>query len=188
TGEAIELDEATLPLLQRIDGKTPAHSLGVEASVLEKLAEQKIIRWELEVPALEPHAFDIILADVAGWRDTPARARWLEKLQPIAELPRKFAGTEDTAARIQIIDEADERLRRLGALPQTGTRFLYSAGNPIGEECFRECGFRIGADLANEVARDAEPWIDLWRDCYAFVASRVSAALRSVLEKAPTKN
>ena len=116
------------------------------------------------------------------------RARWLERLQPIAELPQKFAGTEDTSARIQIIDEADERLQRLGAFPTTGTRFLYSAANAIGEECFRECGFAIGEDLVNEVARDAEPWIDLWRDSYAFIASRVSAGLRGILEKAPTKN
>jgi Lantibiotic dehydratase, N terminus len=188
TGEAIDLDDALLSLLKRIDANTPAHSLGVEPSVLQQLADRKIIRWEMEVPAVEPHAFDVLLADMIGWRDTPVRGRWLERLQPIAELPRKFAATENTAARIQIITEADERLQRLGALPKTGTRFLYSAANPIGEECFRECGFTIGEKLIDEVAHDAEPWIDLWRDCYAFVASRVSAGLRGILEKAPTKN
>ena len=188
TGEAIELDEAALQTLQRMDSKTPAHSPGLDAAMLERLAEQKIIRWEIEVPALEPHAFDVLLADVEAWRDTPVRSRWLERLQPIAALPRKFAETADTAARIQIISEADERLQRLGALPKTGTRFLYSAANPIGEECFRECNFRIGEDLVGEVAREAAPWIDLWRDSYAFVASRVAAGLRGILEKAPTKN
>ena len=188
TGETAELDETTMQALQRIDSKTPAHSLGLDAATLERLAQQKIIRWEVEVPALEPHAFDVLLADVEAWRDTPVRSRWLECLQPIAALPRKFAGTEETAARIQIIEEADERLQRLGALPKTGTRFLYSAANPIGEECFRECGFTIGEDLVGEVARDAAPWIDLWRDSYAFVASRVAAGLRGILEKAPTKN
>ena len=188
TGAAIELDDAALALLKQIDGKTPAHSLGADTSALERLADQKIIRWELEVPALDPHAFDVLLAEIAAWRDAPVRARWLERLQPIAELPRKFAGTDDTSARVRIIDDADERLQRLGALPKTGTRFLYSAANPIGEECFRECGFTIGEDLVNQVARDAEPWIDLWRDSYAFIASRVSAALRGILEKAPTKN
>jgi hypothetical protein len=182
TGGAIELDDATLQALQRIDSKTPAHSLGLDTAMLERLAEQKIIRWEVEVPALEPHAFDVLLADVEAWRDTPVRSRWLESLQPIAALPRKFAEIEETAARIQIIEEADERLQRLGALPKTGTRFLYSAANPIGEECFR------GEDLVGEVAREAEPWIDLWRDSYAFVASRVAAGLRGILEKAPTKN
>jgi len=188
SGETIALDEATLQALQRIDSKTPAHSLGLDPTVLEQLAQQNIVRWEVEVPALEPHAFDVLFADVQAWRDTPVRARWLERLQPIADLPRRFAETDDTAARTQIIDEADDHLQRLGALPKTGTRFLYSAANPIGEECFRECGFTIGQDLVGEVVDDATAWIDLWRDCYAFVASRVSAGLRGLLEKAPTKN
>src|SRR5437588_257285 len=86
------------------------------------------------------------------------------------------------------MEDARQKLQSLGASPATADRFLYSASNPIGEECFRECGFTIGEDLVNEVARDAAPWIDLWRDCYAFVASRVSAGLRGGLEKAPTKN
>jgi hypothetical protein len=188
TGDTIELDDATLQALRRIDSKTPVHSLGLDVALLERLEQQKIIRWEVEVPALEPHAFDVLLADVEAWRDTPVRARWLERLQPIADLPRKFAETEETAVRIQIIEEADERLQRLGTLPKTGTRFLYSAANPIGEECFRECGFTVGEDLVGEVPREAAPWIDLWRDSYAFVASRVAAGLRGILEKAPTKN
>jgi hypothetical protein len=186
TGETVALDDGTLELLKRIDGRTPAHSFSPE--LLEPLALQKVIRWELEVPALEPHPFDVLLADVAAWRQTPVRARWLERLQPIAALPKKFAETEETAARIQIIDEADNRLAQLGAVPKTGTRFLYSAGNPIGEECFRESGFSIGENLVGEVTRDAAPWIDLWRDCYAFVASRVSMGLRGLLEKAPRQN
>jgi hypothetical protein len=188
TGNGIELDQATLEALQQIDSKTPAHALGLDAAMLEQLAQQKIIRWEIEVPALEPHAFDVLLTDVETWRDTPVRSRWLERLQPIAALPRKLAEAEETAARIQIIEEADERLQRLGALPKSGTRFLYSAANPIGEECFRECNFTIGEDLVGEVAHEAAPWIDLWRDSYAFVASRVAAGLRGILEKAPTKN
>lgn len=187
TGEAIELEAVTLEVLHRVDSKTAAHSLG-DPAVLEQLAAKKIIGWEMEVPALEPHAFEVLLADIKAWRDTPVRTRWLEQLQPIADLPRKFAIAEETAERIQIINEADDRLQRLGALPKTGTRFLYSAANPIGEECFRDCGFMIGEDLIKEVARDAAPWIDLWRDSYAFIASRVSAGLRGLLEKAPTKN
>jgi hypothetical protein len=188
SGETVDLDAVTFELLRQIDSKTAAHSLGVDESVLADLAEKKIIQWELEVPALEPHAFDVLLADIEKWRDTPVRARWLERLRPTGELPAKFAATQEMAARIRIIDEADDRLQQLGALPKTGSRFLYSAANPIGEECFRDCGFTIGEDLVNEVARDAEPWIDLWRDCYAFVASRVSAGLRGLLEKVPTKD
>jgi hypothetical protein len=188
SGDAVALDDDALALLRRIDSKTPAHSLGEDKALLASLAERKIIRWELEVPALEPHAFDVLVADIKAWRDTPVKSRWLETLEPIAELPRKFAATEETAARIQLIDEADDRLQDLGVLPNSGTRFLYSAGNAIGEECFRECGFTIGQDLVNEVTRDAAPWIDLWRDSYAFIASRVSAGLRGLMERAPTEN
>jgi hypothetical protein len=74
-----------------------------------------------------------------------------------------------------------------GARKQTD-RFLYSAANPIGEECFRNCNFTISDEVVREVADDAAPWIDLWRDSYAFVASRVAAGLRQILEmSAPDK-
>jgi hypothetical protein len=184
TGEAVELDAATRQALQRIDSKTAAHALGVDPSILEQLAQKKIIRWEVEVPALEPHAFDVLVSDVTHWRD-PVRESWLKTLQPIAALPGKFAEAPSTSARAEIMDEARRELQNLGAARTSSDRFLYSAANPIGEECFRECGFTIGEDLVDEVARDAAPWIDLWRDCYAFVASRVASGLRGLLEKAP---
>ena len=86
------------------------------------------------------------------------------------------------------MDEARRQLQSLGTARETAGRFLYSASNPIGEECFRECHFTIGEELINEVTTDAEPWIDLWRDNYAFVASRVAAGLRALFEKAPLQN
>jgi hypothetical protein len=42
--------------------------------------------------------------------------------------------------------------------------------------------------MADDFARDAAPWIDLWRDTYAFVASRVAAGLRQLFQTAPTQN
>ena len=97
-------------------------------------------------------------------------------------------GHARTKNRQEILDEARSRLESLGAAPKPGERFLYSAANPIGEECFRECNFRIDEDLINEVAVEAAPWIDLWRDSYAFIASRVATGLRRIFEKAPAKN
>ena len=123
-----------------------------------------MIRWEVEVPALDPHAFDVLVSDILRWRDNPVRARWLQLLQPIAALPSKFAQAKETTARAEIMDEARQQLQNLGAARETSDRFLYSAANPIGEECFRECHFSIGEDLINEVTVEAEPWIDLWRD------------------------
>jgi hypothetical protein len=187
TGEVVPLDKPSLDALQEVDGKTPAWLLRADAPILEELAQRQIISWQVEVPALEPHAFDVLVSDVRQWRDTPVRAWWLERLEPIAALPEKFADAS-TAARAAIMDEARLQLHNLGAERPSPDRFLYSAANPIGEECFRECGFSISENLIGEVARDAAPWLDLWSDCYAFVASRVSAGLRGLLEKAPMPN
>jgi hypothetical protein len=140
------------------------------------------VKTKIEVPALEPYAFEVLCDDVAQWSSAASRDRWLSILKPIAELPQKFAAAEAVSARIQIMDEANARLAELGA-SRGSTRFLYAATNPIGEECLRKCNFEIGQDLIDEVATAAAPWIDLWRDNYAFVAHRIAGALRGILEK-----
>ncbi len=184
TGETIPLAAQTQNLLARCDGLAPAYSLGVDFEILGALAAQNVIRWQMEVPALDPYAFATLVEDVARWRDGPVRNRWLERLQPIAALPGKFADATDVLERVALIDEATERLGQIGA-EKAATRFLYSATNPIGEECFRECGCKISERLLDEVTQEAAPWIDLWRDNYAFAASRVATGLRGLLEKAP---
>lgn len=188
TTETTPLDSKTMEILRRCDGAAPAFSFGEEIATLEQLAARNMIRWEVEVPALDPHAFDVLISDISHWRDSPVRSRWLDLLQPIAALPAKFAQASETTSRAEIMDEARRQLRNLGAARETSDRFLYSAANPIGEECFRECHFSIGEDLIGEITTEAEPWIDLWRDNYAFVASRVTAGLRALFEKAPLQN
>src|ERR1043166_2083626 len=143
---------------------------------------------KVEVPALQPHAFETLLDDVQKWKLIPEREKWLSLLQPIAALPKKFAAATKTEERQSIQDEGREKLRALGAVRERKDRFLYAAANPIGEECFRESGFTISATLISEIAVEAAPWIDFWRDTYAFVASRVAAGLRGVLEKISTKD
>ena len=188
TAETTSLDPKTVEILLRCDGATPAYAFGEETDALEQLAAHNMIRWEVEVPALDPHAFDVLISDILRWRDRPVRTRWLELLQPIAALPSEFVQAKETTSRAEIMDEARRQLENLGTAREPSDRFLYSAANPIGEECFRECHFSIGEDLINEVAVEAEPWIDLWRDTYAFVASRVAAGLRALFEKAPLQN
>ena len=143
---------------------------------------------KVEVPALEPHAFEVLRDDVDKWRPGPVREKWLSILQPLAELPEKFIATVETKDRQELLDEARSRLQAIGAERKAGDRFLYAANNPIGEECFRECNFKINGDMINQIAVEAEPWIDFWRDSYAFVASRVAAGLRQVMEKAGAKD
>jgi hypothetical protein len=188
TGETVALEPETVEILRRCDGTTPAYLFGNKVDALEGLAARNMIRWKVEVPALDPHAFDVLVSDVLRWRDSPIRASWLELLQPIVALPSKFAEAKETSSRAEIMDEARRQLQQLGTARETSDRFLYSAANPIGEECFRECHFSLGEDLINEVTTEAEPWIDLWRDNYAFAASRVAAGLRALFEKAPLQN
>jgi hypothetical protein len=140
------------------------------------------LQSKMEVPALEPYAFEVLCADVAKWPSVAARDRWLSILKPIAELPAKFAAAESISVRAQVMDEANARLAELGTSRES-TRFLYAATNPIGEECLRQCNFEIDQELLDEVATEAAPWIDLWRDNYAFVADRIAVALRGILER-----
>ncbi len=142
-------------------------------------------RWKSQLSNRVPLTFSSTI--FLRWRTGPARTRWLGELQPLADLATKFARIVEPLSRLSLIEETSERLEKFGA-HKAATRFLYSATNPIGEECFRECNFSIGENLINEVAIEAAPWIDLWRDNYAFVASRVAAGLRRLLEQAPQQN
>jgi hypothetical protein len=188
SGESVELDSSQYELIHRCDGVTPVHALGGPIETIRALVERKILRCEIEVPSLEPHAFTVLRDDIFRWRAGDVRDKWLSILQPIAELPARFADTDNLEDRRQILEEANSRLKALGATRKSGERFLYSAVNPIGEECLRESGFQINEELINEIAIEAAPWIDLWRDSYAFIASRVAAGLHGVLKKMPNQD
>jgi hypothetical protein len=174
-------------ILKRCDGRTFVRDLRGSAETIRGLVKKNILRCEIEVPALEPRAFEVLCDDVAKWPASPAREKWLSTLRPIAGLPRKFVAAKKTTDRQSILNEAQSRFQSLGIAHKPSDRFLYSATNPICEECFRESGFLISEDLINEVAIDAAPWIDLWRDSFAFIASRVAIGLRRILEMASPK-
>ena len=188
SGEIIPIDPVTKAIVDRCDGESPAYSLGVDLAVLEKLAAQNIVRWEAEVRALEPHAFDVLVSEITRWRDNPTRKKWLDLLQPLATLRTKFASTTDSSTRGEIMQQARRRLGEIGVVAQSSQRFLYNASNPIGEDCSLVSHFSISEKMIDEVAREAEPWIDLWRDAYAYIASRVAAGLRSLLQTTPAKD
>ncbi len=184
SNESVPITAAEHELLLKCDGLTPAYALQADSKILASLVQRGILLWQVEVPALDAHAFDVLVSDVRGWREGSARTRWLERLEPIAGLPQTFAGAKGTDLRAQVMDEARRRLGDLGSARTSTNRALYAAINPIGEECFRDCGFILNEQIVDEVARDAAPWFDLWRDSYAFIASRVAAGLRGLFEKA----
>ena len=196
SGVAIELTPQELPILARCNGATPMHaliqsrngdksaSINGELEVIRGLIDKKILIAPLEVPALEPFAFQILHDDIAAWREGAARQRWLPFADSLIKSTADFSGTTEATKRQQILSVARQQLSQIGAEPKPGQRSLYAAVNPIAEECFRDCRFEISEALLDEVVADAEPWIDFWRDNYAFVASRVAAGLRMVMEKA----
>jgi hypothetical protein len=142
----------------------------------------------LQVMALDPYAFQVVLKDVSKWPDSELRSHWLQRLQKIADLVEDFGRTSDPGARRSLMTSTREDLAAIAGAPRETDRFLYSAVNPIGEECFRNCNFSVTEDLVQEVTNDAAPWINLWRDSYALIASRVAAGLRPILEtSAPGK-
>ena len=186
TGETVPLGDA-VDLVRACDGRTPAHSLGARRELLDNLAANRVIVWQADVPALEPQAFEVLVSEIAKWRESPARARWLERAGQLIALPLQFGQTADVARRSELMNSARTLLDELGA-KQMAVRSLYAAANPIAEECFRRTDFTVSAALTGELTRDVEPWVDLWRDTYAFVAGRVAEGLRDLLQTAPVRN
>src|SRR5262249_2115372 len=126
----------------------------------------------------------ILRNDVAAWHLGTARNRWLPFADSLIKYAADFAETREPTQRQQILSAARQQLSQLGAERKPGQRSLYAAVNPIAQECFRGWQFEVREASLDEVAVDAEPWVDFWRDNYAFVASRVATGLRMVLEKA----
>jgi hypothetical protein len=186
TGERMLLTPEARAIVAQCDGRRAAHSLG-SMNLLEQLAEQRVLVWQAEVPGLEPNAAQVLLSQIDGWRDSPARSHWQERTRLLASLPEQFSRAVEVSARTELMDNAHTILDGLGAT-QTARRSLYSAANPIAEECFRRTDFRVSDAMTDELTRDIEPWLDLWRDTYAFVASRVAEGLRGLLEAAPVEN
>jgi hypothetical protein len=178
SGERIDLTPDQLTTIQSYDsGALTAPDAG--AGVADLIAK-RVIRRGLEVPALDAHPVTTLVQDVSKWRESEVRTRWLQRLEAFEDLRVQFGSTREPDERCQILDRVNVELERLGASRKSPQRFLYSASNPIGEECFRECRFQFDDSLADEVATEAAPWIDLWRDSYAFIASRVADGLRRV--------
>src|SRR5204862_244062 len=91
SGTAIEISPQELPILARCNGATPIHTLiespngdesaatpvDGELDLIRDLIDKKILIAALEVPALEPFAFQILHDDIAAWREGAARQRSL---------------------------------------------------------------------------------------------------------------
>ena len=182
TGARVPLDAAARELAARCDGRTPAHALPGAAG-LPALAEAGAILWAVECPRYVVDRVGELRALVGRWREGEPRRRWDGVLGALAEVPPEFEREADPERRRALVRRVRDILGGLGAAPaQPGPaqRTLYRASNPVAEECARECGFVLGAGAAAEVTRDAAPWLDLWRDVFAFAASRANAKLAAL--------
>ena len=73
TGERWQLSSDETEVVVRANGQTPADSLGANIETLEQLAARRILLWQMEVPALQPDAFETLGADIRKWQAGPAR-------------------------------------------------------------------------------------------------------------------
>lgn len=188
SGETAELTPTELEFLQYCDGRTPVHALAMPEDLLRGLVQRRILISAMEVPPLDPIAFETLRKEVEQWREGPARERWLPVLNNLAQSATRFAASTGAEQRQKIVRGARQQMAQLTGSAPRGQRSLYAAANIVAEECFRECHFQINEDLLNEVVNDAAPWIDFWRDSYAFVASRVAGTLRTIFEKTPLRS
>ena len=183
SGASVVLSDAERLVVERSDGRTPVHALGSSA-VVKELSAKGILSCRIEVPALEPHALETIVTDISMWRPGAPRERWVAVAQLLIDFADEFRRANEPRERAKILDQVRSRVEHFAGRRKTSQRSLYSASNPIGEECVRDCDFLIDWRLTQSLAIDAAPWIDLWRDSYAFIASRVAQGLRRVMEKA----
>lgn len=182
TGARLPLDAAARALALGCDGRTPAHALP-GADGLAALADAGVVLWAAECPRYLVDRIGELRDRVGRWREGEARRRWEAALAALAAVPAEFERETDPGRRRGLVQRVRARLGELGApAAQAGPaqRTLYRASNPIAEECARDCGFVLGGDAADEIARDAAPWLDLWRDVFAFVASRANARLAAL--------
>lgn len=186
TSEVIDLDPRALSLARSCDGRTPAHELGA-LDVLATLADRGVIVWTFEVPYLATDRMERLIADVASWRAGAVRDRWHAQLVDLAALPHELAATPDADQRRSIMARARERVAAFGGTVASRGRGLYEAANPIGEDCHRETSMVVSSAAADELVRDAAPWIDLWFDTYALAASHAYARLAEIHATAPRR-
>lgn len=186
TGAERRLNGQEREVLSRCDGRTPAHQVGA-LDVLQLLAQDGVLLWEVEPLAMAANALEGLLADVRGWQDGKARRSWLNPLEELAAIPAAFAAEADVERRVELMDSARSWLEAMGTSRKEGQRLLYDATNPIFEECHRECRMVIGEEVAATLEQEAAPWFELWRDTYAYVASRVAGRIRGMLETAPRR-
>jgi hypothetical protein len=183
-GSRVCLDKEIAAYLRVIDGSTPARSLG-SREILEHLVNEGILTWAIEPVQLAAHRLEPIRDDIAGWSNPAPRSRWLAEVDNLLAAQHAFSQASDVALRRRIMKAVTEAAASWGGAARGG-RALYRGDNAIGEDCVRETGFALSREAAGVLARDAAPWIDLWRRSYTCLIRRAASGLRALFQSAPT--
>ena len=184
TGAKRELTVADHELLAQCDGRTPAYQIGARDG-LARLADDRVVIWTLEPMFQDQSPLATLAADVAGWRDGPARKTWSEKLAWFAAVAVEYAEAIEASHRQAILERVHGLLASLGIAERQRTGRLYEASNPIVENCCRSGEFVIGQRRVDELVADATPWFDLFRDANSVAALAVYDGLSQMHAKAP---
>jgi hypothetical protein len=182
----IELAAPLGELARRCTGHVPAHAIG-DAAALDDLVARGVIRWELEPMGIDAAPLASLAAEIATWRDTPARARWAGHVAALDELAQRFGAEPSAHGRRELLVQVEARLGAIGMGGRDDERTLYAAKNPINENCLQATELALGADTAQAVLDDARPWLELFADAVGFVAKRAFDALAPVARGAPRR-
>ncbi len=187
TDQVLPCSGPELALLARCDGVTPARVLG-DLTTLEALAARGVVIWRVEPIAFDTRPVETLLEDVRRWRASDVRTRWEPLLEQLVAAAGEVERTEELAARRAAIDRVRQLVQSVGATLPQRTRKLYSAFNPIVEECARECNLVVGRRHFEQFERDARPWLDLWMDTYSLAAASAFAPLVELYRTAPRRD
>src|SRR5437762_3376600 len=128
SGDVVALTPSEIELVRQCNGTTSIHALIQSANgdrspaapvnrgldVIRGLIDKKILIAALEVPALEPFAFQILREDIAAWNEGPARERWLPLADSLIKSSADFSGITEPNQRQQISSAARAQERRVG--------------------------------------------------------------------------
>src|SRR5439155_9428500 len=136
SGDVVALTPPEIKLVRQCNGTTSIHALIQSANgdrsaaarvnggldLMRNLIAKKILIAALEVPALEPFAFQTLREDIAAWNEGLARERWLRLADLLIKSSADFSEITEPNQRQQILSAARAKLSRLGAVRKPGQR------------------------------------------------------------------
>jgi hypothetical protein len=139
----------------------------------EELVAQGLLLRDVRVPATAL-PYGVLQKEVESWPLHPARIRWQKDLNEIEKCREAIERAADFESRGKGIEAITEALTNLGSNSNRESQSLYASRLPINEDC--RLGVErmvLGKPAMEQLADDAAPWYDLWRDMAGLYATRM---------------